>query len=407
MTLGDDQSLKTCTVLGPSLIFRHNKVSKRGKDLSDFTRGRGRVLKPYNDIKRFRRPGRDHGKEFIFREDGASCHTGRYARWWKKGRLESKALSTGLLKVLILIRSKMRGANNSNSYECQTNSSKVFTAMKKNDLESIEEVVKSLKVTEEMKRTTNQKCIKDFFLVCLWIYRTPDLSKYGTDLVKIHYGVLSTFNTLDKKLYYSVVPAEKLAPSNYPPGTAFFDRRCAARQLSTLKRVTIMNVLILSKIWYSLRLLQSTERFFQRLRSSIYQFIWQKKHPALKKKVIFLPWTYGGLKVLDPVIQHTILQKRWLKYIFDSSLHSSFVCLFVLNHLLLFSKSAHCLSVPFYFPEYRKSRICDTNLSIWHAIFRAFDIIQNNESVSLPELPLATLLDLPLYKAIMLPDDNH
>ncbi|KAI9249098.1 hypothetical protein EDC94DRAFT_330500 [Helicostylum pulchrum] len=46
------------------------------------------------------------------------------------------------------------------------------------------------------------------------------------------------------------------------------------RQLSILGRVTIMNILILSKIWYSLRLLQPTKQFFQRLRSSIYQFIW-------------------------------------------------------------------------------------------------------------------------------------
>lgn len=60
------------------------------------------------------------------------------------------------------------------------------------------------------------------------------------------------------------------------------------RQLSILGRVTIMNVLILSKIWYSLRLLKPTKRFFQRLRSCIYQFIWQKKHPSLKKEVIFL-----------------------------------------------------------------------------------------------------------------------
>ncbi|KAI9260433.1 hypothetical protein EDC94DRAFT_491154, partial [Helicostylum pulchrum] len=51
------------------------------------------------------------------------------------------------------------------------------------------------------------------------------------------------------------------------------------RQLSILGRVTIINVSILSRIWYSLRLLKPTKRFFQRLRSCIYQFIWQKKTP--------------------------------------------------------------------------------------------------------------------------------
>ncbi|KAI8070214.1 hypothetical protein BDF21DRAFT_322541, partial [Thamnidium elegans] len=54
------------------------------------------------------------------------------------------------------------------------------------------------------------------------------------------------------------------------------------RQLSISGRVTLINVLILSKIWYSLRLLTLTKRFLQRLRSLIYQFVWQKKHSSIK-----------------------------------------------------------------------------------------------------------------------------
>lgn len=61
------------------------------------------------------------------------------------------------------------------------------------------------------------------------------------------------------------------------------------RQLSIMGRVTVMNILILSKIWYTLRLLKPTQRFFQRLRSIIYQFVWQKKHPSLRKDKSFFP----------------------------------------------------------------------------------------------------------------------
>lgn len=157
----------------------------------------------------------------------------------------------------------------------------------------------------------------------------------------------------------------------------------------------------------SLRLLKPTKHFFKRLRSTIYQFIWQKKHPSLKKEIIFLPWTHGGLKVLDPVIQHHILQKRWLDYIFNPIQRPSFVYQIALNHFSLFPKSSHCPLVLFYFPEYCKSIVCDKHLSIWNAIFEAFDTLHANSTIAFPELPLTTLLDLPLYKLIITPTDNH
>ncbi|CAO3688453.1 unnamed protein product [Rhizopus stolonifer] len=46
------------------------------------------------------------------------------------------------------------------------------------------------------------------------------------------------------------------------------------RQLSLRGRATIMNMLIPSKIWYCLRLLQPTQSFFLSLRAIIYGFVW-------------------------------------------------------------------------------------------------------------------------------------
>ncbi|KAI8083589.1 hypothetical protein BDF21DRAFT_487167 [Thamnidium elegans] len=126
----------------------------------------------------------------------------------------------------------------------------------------------------------------------------------------------------------------------------------------------------------------------------------------LKKEVIFLPWVHGGLKVLDPVIQRRILQKRWLNYIFKSENHPSSVYQLVLNHLSLFLKSSHRPLFPFYFPEYSKSSVCDNNLSIWHTIFEAFDVIHTNSTIGFPKLLLKTLLDLPLY-TLIIPSDNN
>lgn len=103
-----------------------------------------------------------------------------------------------------------------------------------------------------------------------------------------------------------------------------------------------------------------------------------KNYSSLKKEVIFLSWFHGGSKVLDPVIQHHILQKRRLNYIFNSISYPSFVYQFALNHILPFLKLSHCPVVPFYFPEYRKSRVCDNKLSIWHAIFDSFDVLHTD-----------------------------
>ncbi|CEI89494.1 hypothetical protein RMCBS344292_03849 [Rhizopus microsporus] len=57
---------------------------------------------------------------------------------------------------------------------CSQYTTSVLTVMKKNELKAIEEVVKSLEITEEIP-STSQNFIKEFFYVCLYIYRRPNL----------------------------------------------------------------------------------------------------------------------------------------------------------------------------------------------------------------------------------------
>ena len=45
------------------------------------------------------------------------------------------------------------------------------------------------------------------------------------------------------------------------------------RQLSILGKVTIVNSIILSRIWYSLRLLKPIKRFIENIKKAIYQFV--------------------------------------------------------------------------------------------------------------------------------------
>lgn len=70
--------------------------------------------------------------------------------------------------------------------------------------------------------------------------------------------------------------------------------------------------------------------------------------------------------------------KTVVSYIFNSNHYLSFVRQLALNYLSLFLNSSLCPLVSFYFPEYCKSRMCDNNLPIWHAIFDAYDAIHTH-----------------------------
>ncbi|KAK4516955.1 uncharacterized protein ATC70_000283 [Mucor velutinosus] len=107
------------------------------------------------------------------------------------------------------------------------------------------------------------------------------------------------------------------------------------RQLSILDRVTIVNSLILSKVWYSLRMLKPTERFLEKIKSCVYQFVWQKKRPLLRKDLVFLSKSRDGLAVLDPSLQQLILQKRWLNCLVESHNYPFFLLPFLIYHLSL------------------------------------------------------------------------
>lgn len=57
---------------------------------------------------------------------------------------------------------------------CSQYTTSVLSHEKKNELKAIEEVVKSLEITEAIP-SISQSFIKEFFYVCLYIYRRPNL----------------------------------------------------------------------------------------------------------------------------------------------------------------------------------------------------------------------------------------
>ena len=221
-----------------------------------------------------------------------------------------------------------------------------------------------------------------------------------------HQGSGNAFRYLG--LYFAYTPAQRAQTEEMLLSSV--RQQChiyGQRQLSILGKVTIVNSLILSKIWYSLRLLKPTKRFIENVKKAIYQFVWNKKAPLLRKEKLFLPRHYGGLAVLDPQIQQLILQKRWLNYIFDPQKCPSFLFPLIIHHLSLLPLSSEFPFLAFLDPQYRKSKLFNRDLSIWHSIFELFDYFDYAGLTVLEVVPLNTLLQLPLHKLLTgLPEDH-
>ncbi|KAI9476604.1 MAG: hypothetical protein EXX96DRAFT_596581 [Benjaminiella poitrasii] len=79
----------------------------------------------------------------------------------------------------------------------------------------------------------------------------------------------------------------------------------------------------------------------------------------------------------------------------------------MLAHLSLFPKSANFPLLPLFVSSYRASPLCHRDLSIWNTIFETFDYFVSGQVSRLQQVPLETLLILPLHQLLLVPNDSH
>jgi hypothetical protein len=91
------------------------------------------------------------------------------------------------------------------------------------------------------------------------------------------------------------------------------DQIHSTRSLSVVGKATVLNSLILSKLWYILRVTPLTVEDIRLLRSLAIQFLWKNIFPVIPWSVWTLPKTSGGLGVIDIQIQASALYFRWLQ----------------------------------------------------------------------------------------------
>jgi hypothetical protein len=70
----------------------------------------------------------------------------------------------------------------------------------------------------------------------------------------------------------------------------------------------LTNTLILSKLWYSLRVVSLLKHFFKQTRSIIYQFTMKGIKPVFQHVLQCRPIINWGRSLLDSMIQHRCLQ---------------------------------------------------------------------------------------------------
>ncbi|KAG0975382.1 hypothetical protein G6F28_012939 [Rhizopus arrhizus] len=125
------------------------------------------------------------------------------------------------------------------------------------------------------------------------------------------------------------------------------------RRLSIKGRVTIVNALILSKLWYVLRMVHLPTTFFRRLNSAIYQFVWHNCKPKIKYTQLCLDPKLGGLGLLDPQIQRHNLQIRWLRQVLEDNHPQSCSQPILLDHIRRFHSGNTGTRLALFFPLLR------------------------------------------------------
>ncbi|ORE11364.1 hypothetical protein BCV72DRAFT_196244, partial [Rhizopus microsporus var. microsporus] len=98
--------------------------------------------------------------------------------------------------------------------------------------------------------------------------------------------------------------------------------------------------------------------------------------PYISYNVLLQPTQHGGLGLLDPAIQQSLLAYRWLTPFLLSEAPSAIVATWMSAHIL--STASFTLPdgrLPFFFPSLRQGLLHPSRPSLCSLWFRAFDIL--------------------------------
>lgn len=105
------------------------------------------------------------------------------------------------------------------------------------------------------------------------------------------------------------------------------------RNLSFRGRATVLNTLILSTLWPALWVSWVSQRTLGSIRWICREFLMFRIFPPVSFDILCLPFTKGGLGILDPYVQQLALQLRWLTPLLQHTSPSTVVSQWIAAHI--------------------------------------------------------------------------
>ncbi|CDH61095.1 hypothetical protein RO3G_10580 [Lichtheimia corymbifera JMRC:FSU:9682] len=165
------------------------------------------------------------------------------------------------------------------------------------------------------------------------------------------------------------------------------------RRLSIRGKALVANALLLSRIWYCLRIIPLTQQYLGSIQSIIGRFLQGSTIPKVSFDTCTRPKKEGGLGVLHPTHHLLSLQLRWILPLLSQH-HADSNSLVIPYLRFCIQKFCTTLSpiVPILFPERRVTKL--TELGHFKTLFQACDMLQLQ--VNWQQVTHHTVLDFPL-----------
>jgi len=171
-------------------------------------------------------------------------------------------------------------------------------------------------------------------------------------------------------------------------------------------RATVLNSLILSKLWYMLRVTPLTATDFKQLRSVAIQFLQRSIFPVIPWNVWTLSKAQGGLGVIDIQLQSSALYFRWVQPLLtlDQQAIDNHPVFYMLSHHVRNINQCHYHHIPLLFPCSRTQGVRKQRIGTLDMLYRAIDYIPRSFDPAI--INPATALTLPLQAAFYAPPSS-
>ncbi|KAK4510370.1 Vacuolar protein sorting-associated protein 70 [Mucor velutinosus] len=187
----------------------------------------------------------------------------------------------------------------------------------------------------------------------------------------------------------------------------------SARSLSVVGKATVLNSLLLSKLWYVLRVTPLTQPDVKQLRSLAIFFLRKNIFPVIPWKTWTLPKDKGGLSIVDIQTQASALYFRWLHplLVYDQSVIDAHPVSYLLSYHLRNKNGYQYHHIPLLFPSARRNQGLKTQRTgtvdmLYRAVDylpKSYDAARINTATAMAALPLQAAFYVPPSSSLVVP----